>query len=240
MPSTQAAALPSRAAQVGAGHSIPWVTVTFAAVWCVVGIATLATDPLWDPDAFAYARDQGLHITLVTFAITHGSLEHLAANLLVWGFLAPEVERFSGGPRLALVWLAGSAMAAVAHGLVHAPDVSLYGASGGVAAMVAFALVVGWQCPFTGPANRRVTVWPGQVLYVWLAAEAWLWGAAALTATGSAGPAHLAGAAVGMLAAGLLHRRWPSTPNSRTGSGPGFAPVEQPVVSEPADLTSLR
>lgn len=135
-----------------------------------------------------------------TAPLVHLGWAHLAGNsgpLLVLGFLVA----LSGWRR----WLATSLVVVVTSGLAawlfSAPGTTTLGASGVVFGWLTYLLVRGWW------TRRWQQVLLGLVVLVVYGGI--LWGVLP-TAAGVSWQAHLGGAAGGVLAARLLHRRVPS------------------------------
>lgn len=96
------------------------------------------------------------------------------------------------------------------------------GTSAAIYAVVTYSLVVGWHCPFEFSRSRVRLLWPAAVFHTLLAVEALRWG---VQVAGQRPPTsaaiHLGGMGTGVLAAGLLHHRWPGGSASHRACGDG-------------------
>jgi membrane associated rhomboid family serine protease len=200
----------------------PWLSLTLLAALGAVAAATLGSDPISDPAELAWAWGDGLSPELALWWLAHDGGLHLAANAVGLALFAPALERYVGPIRLAVAVLGGNLLGLVAHAGLNLTDRPLLGASATVYAVIAYSLVVGWHCPFEtrrGPLRR---VWPAQVFHGLLAFEVVRWASqvAAQRPPGGAA-AHLGGIAAGVVACGLLHRRWPAGAGTRRARGAG-------------------
>ena len=100
--------------------------------------------------------------TLVTSCFLHGSILHLAFNMLVLWQVGPFLERAIGPARFLPLYLgagvAGSAFSAIA-GRVFGPSLSI-GASGAVCGLIGAMLVLGARTQgWRGPLARQMAGW---------------------------------------------------------------------------------
>lgn len=80
--------------------------------------------------------------TLVTYAFLHGSVIHLAGNLLFLWFFGPDIERILSAYGLALMWLVCGLIAALAQTWADpSAVVPIIGASGAVSGLMGAYLV---------------------------------------------------------------------------------------------------
>jgi membrane associated rhomboid family serine protease len=144
--------------------------------------------------------------TLVTATYAHAGLAHLLANLLALLVVGLAVERGTTAPRFHAFFVASGALAGVAELLVGGllgPSVSVIGASGGVFALLGYALT-----------GNRLSDVLGRLVDLGRAGTLTLFVAVALLVTvvtaspGVALVAHFTGLLVGLLAGRgrLLHR----------------------------------
>lgn len=210
-------------------ESRPWTTyVLLAAVIAImfveIGILRLGMDL----GAFMYAfglvpadfslADPATYFPLITFNFLHASARHFAINAIVLLLAGAAVEKKLGWRTTLFIWMTGGVASGILH-LVIFPDSTrtLVGASGGVAALIGAALVLGWRWALP------VKLWRGRrtlfhvplplVVFVWVGFQ--MYGTAQLFT----GPAsnlsvatwiHLGGFLVGAAVAGtlgLLHQR---------------------------------
>ncbi len=126
---------------------VPWVSIAFGAL-----CALLFGWQLWEhgpfPDTSDIERVGGLREGLDgmwwrfwSANVLHGSVEHLAGNLLVWAVVATMVERVVGHARMLVLVLAGAAGCSVGALIAHGDIVSV-GASGVVFAAFGLAAMV--------------------------------------------------------------------------------------------------
>lgn len=125
----------------------------------------------------------------------HGSLLHLAVNLVALIDIGRRVEAVVGGVRLALAFIAAGLAGALASAFAH-PDAIALGASGGVFGLFALDLASVWRGGERPPLARLAVV-AGYAVFAL--------GAGFLVA-GVDNAAHLAGFAAGVLMALFWHR----------------------------------
>ncbi|MEQ8674014.1 MAG: rhomboid family intramembrane serine protease [Aggregatilineales bacterium] len=85
--------------------------------------------------------EQGEFHRLLTAMFMHGSLTHLAFNMLSLYVIGQTVERFFGSIRFALIYFLGGLAGSVLSVLINAPEVNSVGASGAIFAIVGAELV---------------------------------------------------------------------------------------------------
>jgi membrane associated rhomboid family serine protease len=202
-------------------YNVPVVTASIIAVNVAVFIAEiLGGEPFitaWSlvPADIVAGRH---YLTIVTSMFMHGSLSHVAGNMVfLWAF-GPEIEDRMGRARYLLFYVLG-ALAASAAQIIAAPHstVPTLGASGAIAAVMGAFLV-------TYPTDRirsllflfvfvRVTYIPAVVLVgVWFLTQLVSLGAVVQqpqlqAAGGVAYAAHVGGFIFGMVAARLFEGR---------------------------------
>ena len=134
-----------------------------------------------------YVPADGLVWQALAWPWAHADWEHLSVNLTVLLLAGPQLE-------------AGS--------------VPVVGASASVYALVAYNLVVGWDRPFESRTGRALA-WPRHLLAALIIFETLRFLVSVSAGSGPSGaPAHLGGLAAGVVACGLLERRWPSRPEA--------------------------
>lgn len=147
-------------------------------------------------------------LTPLSCTLIHGSVAHLALNMVMLVFCGMQAERAIGSVGLVVIYLVGAYAAAAGQWLLApASPVPMIGASGAISAVVAaYALLYGRSQPAAiGPV-------PGGVVHVlWLAA-AWigiqaLTGLAGMGVPGAGGAPVAIGAHIGGFVAGLLLAR---------------------------------
>ncbi|HET7273970.1 MAG TPA: rhomboid family intramembrane serine protease, partial [Longimicrobiaceae bacterium] len=96
---------------------------------------------------------------LLTGALLHGGLMHLAFNLLAFWSLGPLIEAHAGRAMLPIVFLYSALVGSVAS-LLLIPDVASVGASGGILGLIGFLFVLGYRRRHALPANfvRRMGI----------------------------------------------------------------------------------
>jgi membrane associated rhomboid family serine protease len=166
------------------------------------------------------------YLTLVTHAFLHGSALHYLGNVVVLLLVGIVVETRLRGWAMLTLWLAGSALSALAHVLLYPePTSTLVGASGGIAVLMGTALILrrDVRLPLRlGPLSLVLRLWA--VLLAWVAVQLYL--LIRLTVLSDAAPvvaywSHLAGFAFGALVFLLVNRLAPRLPRR--------APVAQPT-----------
>lgn len=88
-----------------------------------------------------YVLEQGEFLRLFTAMFLHGSLSHIAFNMLSLYIIGQTVERFFGSVRFALIYFLGGLAGSILSVLLNGPDVSSVGASGAIFALVGAELV---------------------------------------------------------------------------------------------------
>jgi membrane associated rhomboid family serine protease len=202
-------------------YSIPVVTASIIAVNVVVFIAEIVGGAPFITAWSLVPADivAGRHyLTIVTSMFMHGSVSHVAGNMVfLWAF-GPEMEDRMGRVRYLLFYLIGG-LAAIAAQILAAPHstVPTLGASGAIAAVMGAFLV-------TYPTDRirsllflfvfvRVTYIPAVVLVgVWFLTQLVSLGAVVQqprlqAAGGVAYAAHVGGFIFGMVAARIFEGR---------------------------------
>jgi membrane associated rhomboid family serine protease len=178
------------------------------------------------PEAF-FADPAGAWPTLITATFLHGDVLHLVGNLFFLAVFGDNVEERLGHGRFLGFYLAGAAVATLAHGLLTAqPGIPMVGASGAISAVLG-AYVLWFP-------QRRVAAFVIPLFLPWLIARlllrvprfylwwlpAWLYigywaliqvveaGGALVVDTGGAGGvawwAHIGGFVFGLIVAPLL------------------------------------
>ena len=167
------------------------------------GVLALGELALWPPEGFGSQFEPW---QLVTYAFLHGSLTHIAFNMLGLYMFGAEIERLFGSRFFALYYLACVVAAAVSHLVVTSwvggPAVPMVGASGGV-----YGLLLAFGIYF--PRRRVLLLFPpiplpARVFVIAFAALELLFGITQ-TAAGVAHFAHLGGMLGGFLM--IQHRR---------------------------------
>ena len=167
------------------------------------GAASLGEFALWPPGEFGSQFEPW---QLVTYAFLHGSLTHIAFNMLGLYMFGGEIERLFGSRYFSLYYFACGVAAGVAHLVVTAwsggPAVPMVGASGGV-----YGLLLAFGIYFP---HRKVLLLfppiplPARVFVIAFAALELFFGITQ-TAAGVAHFAHLGGMLGGFLM--IQHRR---------------------------------
>lgn len=169
-------------------------------VWQMLDSRALVDFALW-PLGYGFEPWQ-----LVTYAFLHGSVAHIAFNMVGLLSFGSELERYWGARRLLQLYFASVLAAALAQMAVTSASGELaptVGASGGI-----FGLLLGFAVMF--PKRKVVPLIPPIPMPAWLFAV--IFGALELllgvtgTARGIAHFAHLGG----MLGAALMLLRWRS------------------------------
>ena len=169
-------------------------------VWQMLDSRALVDFALW-PLGYGFEPWQ-----LVTYAFLHGSVAHIAFNMVGLLSFGSELERYWGARRLLQLYFASVLAAALAQMAVTSATGELaptVGASGGI-----FGLLLGFAVMF--PKRKVVPLIPPIPMPAWLFAV--IFGALELllgvtgTARGIAHFAHLGG----MLGAALMLLRWRS------------------------------
>ena len=169
-------------------------------VWQMLDSRALVDFALW-PLGYGFEPWQ-----LVTYAFLHGSVAHIAFNMVGLLSFGSELERYWGARRLLQLYFASVLAAALAQMAVTSATGELaptVGASGGI-----FGLLLGFAVMF--PKRKVVPLIPPMPMPAWLFAV--IFGALELllgvtgTARGIAHFAHLGG----MLGAALMLLRWRS------------------------------
>lgn len=167
-------------------------------VWQMLDSRALVDFALW-PLGYGFEPWQ-----LVTYAFLHGSVAHIAFNMVGLLSFGSELERYWGARRLLQLYFASVLAAALAQMAVTSASGELaptVGASGGI-----FGLLLGFAVMF--PKRKVVPLIPPIPMPAWLFAV--IFGALELllgvtgTARGIAHFAHLGG----MLGAALMLLRW--------------------------------
>jgi membrane associated rhomboid family serine protease len=167
-------------------------------VWQMLNPSALVDFALW-PLGYGFAPWQ-----LLTYAFLHGSVAHIAFNMVGLLSFGSELERYWGARRLLHLYFASVLAAALAQMAVTSATGELaptVGASGGI-----FGLLLGFAVMF--PKRKVVPLIPPIPMPAWLFAA--IFGALELllgvtgTARGIAHFAHLGG----MLGAALMLLRW--------------------------------
>jgi membrane associated rhomboid family serine protease len=199
-----------------------WATGALLMAIAVMGAITLAPQAMVSSEDMAWRWGDPLWPGLVLCWFTHAGWVHVGTNLAVLVLFAPALERYVGPWRMIVAIVAGNALGLLAHMASAGFHVPILGASAAIYAIVTYSLVAGWHCPFVFSRPRVWRLWPTAVFHTLLAVEGLRWGVqiAGGHAPTSAG-IHLGGIAAGVLAAGLLHRRWPGGLASHRARGPG-------------------
>lgn len=197
-----------------------YVSTVLLLALLVLGTVTLADPPLWTPESLAYAGAQGWSWRAVVWMFVHADLLHLGGNLAVLCLLAPEVERYRGSVGLLVALVAGHLGALAMHLLTHGSAVPIYGASGAAFAVIGYTATVSWHLGADAPGRWSWALRPGTLLSVLAAVEAGRWVVGVLAGAASGAAAHLGALAAGVLAAGLVHRRWPAA-SAADATSPG-------------------
>ncbi len=205
------------------------VSAVLLLVLLAFGALTLAQPPLWTPESLAYAGSQGWSWRGVAWTFVHADLLHLGGNLAVLCLLAPEVERYLGSFGLLVALLAGHLGALAMHLATHGSLVPIYGASGAAFAVIAYTAAASWHLGADARGRWSWALRPGTLLYVLVAAEACRWVIGLVAGTTSGAAAHLGALVAGVLASGVVHRRWPAAPTAAAARGSG-------AVRLPADV----
>ena len=209
--------------------NLPRVVVVFIAICTIVHLVRLyAIDAEQDfvlvlhaafiPVRYEYVLDFFAFSSPVTYSLLHGSLPHLAVNM-IWlaAFGSPLANRI-GAARFVLFWIAASLAAALLHYALHSgDDAPLVGASGAISGMMGAAARFGFridrssgQAAFGGPVLpiARVLSSRGTVsfLAVWMVINL-LTGLLDVVPGGAgqiAWEAHIGGFAVGFFLIGVF------------------------------------
>ena len=212
-----------------------WATGALLMAIAVMGALTLAPQAMVPAEQMAWAWGQPVWPGLVLCWFTHAGWVHVGTNLAVLALFAPALERYVGTWRVIVAILAGNALGLLAHMASAGLHVPILGASAAIYALVTYSLVAGWHCPFEFSRPRLWRLWPAAVFHVLVAVEALRWG---VQVAGGHEPTsaavHLGGIGAGVLAAGLLHHRWPGGPASHRAHGSGARdprPASETVVS---------
>jgi membrane associated rhomboid family serine protease len=167
------------------------------------GVLALGELALWPPEGFGSQFEPW---QLVTYAFLHGSLTHIAFNMLGLYMFGGEIERLFGSRFFTLYYFACVVAAAVSHLVVTSwvggPAVPMVGASGGV-----YGLLLAFGIYF--PQRKVLLLFPpiplpARVFVIAFAALELLFGITQ-TAAGVAHFAHLGGMLGGFLM--IQHRR---------------------------------
>ena len=199
-----------------------WTTGAFLMAIAVMGAITLAPQAMVPAEEMAWAWGKPLWPTLVLCWFTHAGWVHVGTNLAVLVLFAPALERYVGPWRMIVAIVAGNVLGLLAHMASAGLHVPILGASAAIYAIVTYSLVAGWHCPFEFSRPRVWRLWPAAVFHTLLVVEGLRWGAQiAGGRPPTSAAAHLGGIAAGVLAAGLLHRRWPGGLASQRARGSG-------------------
>jgi membrane associated rhomboid family serine protease len=126
------------------------------------------------------------------------------------------------------LWIAGSAIAALAHVLLY-PSLGtpLLGASGGVAVLLGVAMILrrDVRLPLRlGPVSMAIPLWA--VLLTWATLQLYLFIKVSLITDAAPAVAywsHVAGFGFGALAVLVMNRFFPATPHQALAAEPAFA-----------------
>ncbi len=184
--------------------------MTFTQFLLLANVAAFLLEPLTDDSITGWLAlwpvGSGLFMPwqLVTYAFLHGSVLHLAFNMLgVWMFGA-ELERVWGARRMAWFYFASVLAAATTELIVMAAsgsDVPTIGASGGV-----FGLLMGFALLF--PKRTVMLIFPPIPMPAWLFVTLYAGLELTLGLTGrQSGVAHFAHLG-GLLGGWLMIRYW--------------------------------
>lgn len=195
----------------GAGASATtWVLGVTAAVSAVQLVLALVLGRDVVADALQFS---GLYLQvprgrvepwrLLSYSLVHGSIIHLAFNLVALWFFGRAIESALGWRRFLALYLASVVGGAVAVALL-APYTAVIGASGGIFGLMAAAVFVVRR---TGESPRTLLV---------LIAINLLFG---FVGSGVSWQAHVGGLLVGLLCGWLLLREADHAPGRRLGSG---------------------
>jgi membrane associated rhomboid family serine protease len=188
----------------------------------VMAALTLAPQAMVSAEELAWAWGEPVWPGLVLCWFTHAGWVHVGSNLVVLVLFAPALERYVGTWRMIVAIVAGNALGLLAHLASAGLHVPILGASAAIYAIVTYSLVAGWHCPFELSRPRAWRLWPATVFHALVAIEALRWG---VQVAGGHPPTsaavHLGGIGAGVLAAGLLHQRWPGGLASHRARGSG-------------------
>lgn len=183
----------------------PRATLMLAAICLAVYVwQVVAGADWWDASADDLLRLGAIYAPAIALGevwrapaslFLHGSLLHLAVNLLALLDIGRRVERTLGSARLLLAFVATGLAGALASALAH-PEAIALGASGGIFGLFALDLAAVW----------RVGERPQRTRLAMVAAYAIVALGAGFFVAGVDNAAHLAGFAAGALIALALHR----------------------------------
>jgi membrane associated rhomboid family serine protease len=142
---------------------------------------------------------------VLSYAFLHGSVMHVAFNMLGLWMFGSEIERYVGPRRLSACYFASVLSAALSQLFIpmifHAPPAPTIGASGGV-----FGLLLAYACLF--PTRKVVPLIPPIPMPAWLFATFYAGIELYLGVTGSmSGVAHFAHLG-GMVGSALVILQW--------------------------------
>jgi membrane associated rhomboid family serine protease len=184
------------------------VTAAVSLLLFATGLATGSIEGGFIParvgaGAAAHAFLLPVWLTPLSATLIHGSIVHLALNLVIFVFCGQQVERALGPVALLLLYVAGAYLAAVGH-WAFGPDsiAPMIGASGAISAIIAaYALLYGER-----RARRLGPLSADLVHALWLGA-AWVGIQLLMGIAGIGGMTIAIGAHIGGFIAGLLLAR---------------------------------